>query len=50
MENNIFRYSVKAIIVKDEKFLVEHVNQGRRIFYKLPGGPLFVGKKYVGIG
>ncbi len=38
MENNIFRYSVKAIIVKDEKFLVEQVNQGRGIFYKLPGG------------
>ena len=34
----IFRYSIKAIIIKDDKFLVEQVDQGRGIFYKLPGG------------
>lgn len=38
MTNNIFRYSIKAIIVRDGKFLVEQVDQGRGIFYKLPGG------------
>ena len=38
MTNNIFRYSIKAIIIKDNKFLVEQVDQGRGIFYKLPGG------------
>lgn len=38
MADNIFRYSVKAIIIKDDKFLVEQVNQGRGVFYKLPGG------------
>lgn len=38
MANNIFRYSIKAIIVRDGKFLVEQVDQGRGIFYKLPGG------------
>ena len=38
MTDNIFRYSIKAIIVKDGKFLVEQVDQGRGIFYKLPGG------------
>lgn len=38
MADNIFRYSIKAIIIKDGKFLVEQVDQGRGIFYKLPGG------------
>lgn len=38
MADNIFRYSVKAIIIKNGKFLVEQVNQGRGVFYKLPGG------------
>ena len=38
MANNIFRYSIKAIIIKDGKFLVEQVDQGRGTFYKLPGG------------
>ena len=38
MPDNIFRYSIKAIIIKDDKFLVEQVDQGRGIFYKLPGG------------
>ena len=38
MANNIFRYSIKAIIIKDDKFLVEQVDQGRGPFYKLPGG------------
>jgi 8-oxo-dGTP diphosphatase len=38
MADNIFRYSVKAIIIKDDKFLIEQVNQGRGVFYKLPGG------------
>lgn len=38
MTNNIFRYSIKAIIIKGNKFLVEQVDQGRGIFYKLPGG------------
>lgn len=38
MTNNIFRYSIKAIIIRDDKFLVEQVDQGRGIFYKLPGG------------
>lgn len=38
MADNIFRYSIKAIIIKNNKFLVEQVNQGRGVFYKLPGG------------
>ena len=38
MPDYIFRYSMKAIIIKDGKFLVEQVDQGRGIFYKLPGG------------
>ena len=38
MVDNIFRYSIKAIIIKDGKFLVEQVDQGRGQFYKLPGG------------
>lgn len=38
MVDNIFRYSMKAIIIKDGKFLVEQVDQGRGQFYKLPGG------------
>ena len=38
MTDYIFRYSIKAIIIKDDKFLVEQVDQGRGIFYKLPGG------------
>jgi len=35
---NIFRYSIKGIIIKDGKVLVGRVNQGRGEFYKLPGG------------
>ncbi|MBP5344279.1 MAG: NUDIX domain-containing protein [Alphaproteobacteria bacterium] len=38
MTDTIFRYSIKAIIIKDGKFLIEQVNQGRGEFYKLPGG------------
>ena len=38
MSDNIFRYSVKAVIIKENKILVEQVDQGRGIFYKLPGG------------
>lgn len=34
----IFRYSVKAIIIKDNKLLVESVDYGQGRFCKLPGG------------
>lgn len=35
---NIFRYSIKAIIIKDNKLLVENCDYGRGRFSKLPGG------------
>lgn len=35
---NIFRYSIKAIIIKDGKLLVESCDYGRGRFSKLPGG------------
>ena len=38
MQAPIFRYSIKAIIVHEGKFLVEQVDQGQGVFYKLPGG------------
>lgn len=34
----IFRYSMKAIIIKDNKLLVESCDYGRGRFCKLPGG------------
>lgn len=34
----IFRYSIKAIIIKDNKLLVESCDYGRGRFCKLPGG------------
>ena len=36
--NKIFRYSIKAIIIKDNKLLVESCDYGRGRFCKLPGG------------
>lgn len=38
MEDKIFRYSMKAIIVKDGKLLVESCDYGYGRFCKLPGG------------
>lgn len=35
---NIFRYSIKAIIIRDNKILVESCDYGRGRFCKLPGG------------
>lgn len=37
-EENVFRYSIKAIIIKDNKLLVESCDYGRGRFCKLPGG------------
>lgn len=34
----IFRYSIKAIIIKDNKLLAERCNTGDSDWYKLPGG------------
>lgn len=34
----VFRYSVKAIIIKGNKLLVESCDYGRGRFCKLPGG------------
>lgn len=34
----VFRYSIKAIIIKDGKLLVESCDYGRGRFSKLPGG------------
>ena len=36
--DKIFRYSIKAIIIKDNKLLVENCDYGRGCFMKLPGG------------
>lgn len=36
--DKIFRYSIKAIIIKDNKLLVESCDYGRGRFCKLPGG------------
>ncbi len=36
--DKIFRYSIKAIIIKENKLLVESVDYGRGRFSKLPGG------------
>ena len=36
--NKIFRYSIKAIIIKENKLLVESCDYGRGRFCKLPGG------------
>lgn len=36
--DNVFRYSIKAIIIKDNKLLVESCDYGRGRFCKLPGG------------
>ena len=36
--DKILRHSVKAIIIKDNKILVESVDYGRGRFCKLPGG------------
>lgn len=36
--NKIFRYSIKAIIIKDNKLLVESCDYGKGRFCKLPGG------------
>lgn len=36
--DKIFRYSIKAIIIKDNKLLVERCNTGGSDWYKLPGG------------
>lgn len=38
MEDKIFRYSMKAIIIKDGKVLVERCNTGHGDWLKLPGG------------
>lgn len=38
MKKAIFRYSIKAIIIKDNKLLVESCDYGRGRFCKLPGG------------
>lgn len=38
MREPIFRYSMKAIIIKDHKLLVESCDYGRGRFCKLPGG------------
>lgn len=38
MSEAIFRYSMKAIIIKDNKLLVESCDYGRGRFCKLPGG------------
>jgi len=38
MIDKIFRYSMKAIIIKDGKLLVESCDYGRGRFMKLPGG------------
>lgn len=38
MEEKVFRYSMKAIIIKDGKLLVESCDYGRGRFCKLPGG------------
>ena len=35
---NIFRYSIKAIIIPEGKLLVESCDYGRGRFSKLPGG------------
>ena len=35
---NIFRYSIKAIIIHEGKLLVESCDYGRGRFSKLPGG------------
>lgn len=34
----IFRYSIKAVIIRDGKLLVESCDYGRGRFCKLPGG------------
>lgn len=36
--DKVFRYSIKAIIIKDNKLLVESCDYGRGRFCKLPGG------------
>lgn len=36
--DKVFRYSIKAIIIKDGKLLVESCDYGRGRFSKLPGG------------
>lgn len=36
--DKLFRYSVKAIIIKNNKLLVESVDYGQGRFSKLPGG------------
>ena len=36
--DKIFRYSIKAIIIKDNKLLVESCDYGHGRFCKLPGG------------
>lgn len=36
--DKIFRYSMKAIIIRDNKLLVESCDYGRGRFCKLPGG------------
>lgn len=38
MEEKFFKYSMKAIIIKDGKLLVESCDYGRGRFCKLPGG------------
>lgn len=38
MEDKIFRYSIKAIIIRDGKLLAESCDYGRGRFCKLPGG------------
>ena len=38
MQEKVFRYSMKAIIIKDKKLLVESCDYGRGRFCKLPGG------------
>ena len=38
MDDKVFRYSMKAIIIQDGKLLVESCDYGRGRFCKLPGG------------
>ena len=38
MEEKVFRYSMKAVIIKDGKLLVESCDYGYGRFCKLPGG------------
>lgn len=49
MSEAIFRYSMKAIIIKDNKLLVESCDYGRGLFCKLPGGVISGGIYLFGV-